>query len=375
MASLPMFRASLCLLPIFLATACKPGGEGDDEIGDATDSPDTGDGDGDGDNGTGEGDTGDDDSGDGDQGCAGYFPAGSIWCEDISDAPTAPDSDTVIAWLEQAGWGNGDTFQIDFSFEVLEADASTPYVSFEATEDFYSPDCDWVEVPLPAGGALEGEQGYACESDGDCHLIVAARDEDRLYEMWRANQVGDQLYGGCLAVWDMTMIYPDEGRGDGCTSADAAGFPIAPLLFDADEVAAGSIDHAIRFILPNDHIRELIYVRPATHSTNATSGPAEAPPYGVHLRLRADYPVDSLPSEGAQVVARALQTYGMYLADGGQIVLTARSDRFTTAKWDGLLGPLDLEALSPNDFEVIDHGPGIDWGTVDCNREPLGTPP
>ena len=332
---------------------------------------------GDGDtSGDGDGDPSGDGDGDGDlPDCAGYFPAGAIWCQDVSDAPTTADSATVVAWLEQAGWGNNDTFQIDFSIEVLEADASTPRLAFEATGDFYSPDCDWVEVPVPDGGAIEGEPGYECTSDGDCHLIVAARDENRLYEMWRAHIVDGTFYGGCLAVWDMTLVYGDDGRGQGCTSADAAGFPIAPLLFTADEVAAGSIDHAIRFILPNANIRSLIYSAPATHSTNATSGPSEAPPYGVHLRLRADYPLEDLPSEGARVVARALQTYGMFLADGGQIALTAQSDRFTTAKWDGLLAPQDLVALRPMDFEVIDHGPLLDWSTVSCEREPLGTPP
>ena len=311
----------------------------------------------------------------GDELCAGYFPADAVWCRDVSDAPTTADSDTVISWLEDAGWGNGDKFQIDFSIEVLEADAATPRRAFEATGDFYTPDCDWVEMPVPDVGAIEGEQGYECVGDGDCHLIVAERDEGMLYEMWRANIVNDVFYGGCLAVWDMSVVYDDDGRGQGCTSADAAGFPIAPLLFDADEVAAGEIAHAIRFILPNANIRHFIYSPPATHSTGATSGPVEAPPYGVHLRLRADYPIDSLPSEGAKVVARALQTYGMFLADGGQIALTGRSDRFTTAKWDGLLAPQDLLALRPSDFAVVDHGPTLDWSMVDCERTPLGTPP
>ena len=56
------------------------------------------------------------------------------------------------------------------------------------------------------------------------------------------------------------------------------------------------------------------------------------------------------------MVARALQKYGMYHADGGDYALTATSDRHTTAKWAGLLGEKDLEALSVEDFEVIDHG-------------------
>jgi serine/threonine-protein kinase len=116
------------------------------------------------------------------------------------------------------------------------------------------------------------------------------------------------------------------------------------MLFTADEVAGGTIDHAIRFILPNDRPKRN-YTRPATHGTD-TSGDDNAPAYGVHLRLRADYPIDELPSEGAKVVARAMQKYGMYHADGGNIALTARSDRYTTAKWDGLLEPRDLADLA-----------------------------
>jgi hypothetical protein len=63
-------------------------------------------------------------------------------------------------------------------------------------------------------------------------------------------------------------------------------------------------------------------------------GPSDAPPYGARLRLRSDYPIERLP-RGALVVARAMQRYGMLLADGGQITLTAQSDRLTTAKWSG----------------------------------------
>src|SRR6185436_17168243 len=125
----------------------------------------------------------------------------------------------------------------------------------------------------------------------------------------------------CMAVWDLGNTYLDNGRGQDCTSADGAGFPIAPLLFNADEVAAGSIDHAIRFILPNSRIRDNIYVHPATHSTGPTIGPPQAPPYGAHLRLRADFPLASLDSEAERVIARAMLKYGMFLADGGTVAL------------------------------------------------------
>jgi serine/threonine-protein kinase len=144
------------------------------------------------------------------------------------------------------------------------------------------------------------------------------------------------------------------------------------MLFDADEVAAGAINHAIRFILPNDRIGKGSYVHPATHSTNASASTTapNSPPYGARLRLRADYPVASLPTAGAKVVARALQKYGMILSDGGNIALTATSDTFTTHKWSGLLGPLDLQALKVTDFAMVDGGARISYNSsTDCVRQ------
>ncbi|MEZ4446630.1 MAG: hypothetical protein R3B72_46555 [Polyangiaceae bacterium] len=296
-----------------------------------------------------------------------YFRGGWIY-QPIANAPLHPESAAMTQWLEaHGGWGIG-KMHIDFSIEVLEADASTPRRRFQPTDEFYSPDCDRANVPVPEGGALEGETGYACRSDGDCHLIVRDRSSHRLFEMWRADIRGSTFRGGCLAVWDLTRIYGDVGRGEQCTSADAAGFPIAPLLFTADEVASGEIRHAIRFILPNTRMRRGFYTRPATHA-GAPRAPAPAPIYGGRWRLRADFDLASLPNEGARVVARAMQTYGMALADGGNIALTAQSDRFTKHKWEGLLGSHDLYALRPTDFEVIDTGPAI-AATNDCVRAP-----
>lgn len=296
-----------------------------------------------------------------------YFPSGAVWSQDVSQAPVDAQSQAVITWLSQAGGFGSGSMRIDFSIEVLKANSQTSKRTFIETGDFYSPDCDTTSVPVPEGGALEGETGYECLSDGDCHLIVHDTDSKKLYEMWRANIVGSAFYGGCLAVWDLTQIYPASGRGQDCTSADASGFPIAPLLFSADEVAAGQINHAIRFILPNARIRHRTYVHPATHATGAAYGPANAPPYGARFRLRADFPLHSLPNEASRVVARAMQRYGMLLSDGGTIALTAQSDRFTDAKWNELLQSRDLDIIQVSDFEMIEGGPRSIF-TGDCVR-------
>ena len=294
-----------------------------------------------------------------------YFAEPMFFDQVVADAAVSPNSATWISTLASAGgWGTG-KLQIDFTIDVLSATPSSPMETFEPTAEFYAPDCDHVPVPIPVGGNLEEETGYECTHGGDCHLIVHDATHGRLYEQWRADITGGVFTGGCMAMWKTDQAYGDTLRGDQCTSADAAGFPIAPLLFTADEVAAGEIKHAIRFILPNARVRRG-YVRPATHGSDTTGG-SDAPPYGVHFRLRADFPIDSLPSEGAKVVARAMQKYGMYHADGGNIALTAQSDRHTTAKWNGLLRATDLQALEVEDFEAIDHGAVIPL-TYDCVR-------
>ena len=73
---------------------------------------------------------------------------------------------------------------------------------------------------------------------------------------------GDRITAQGFFVWDLNKAYPDNLRGDQCTSADAAGFPVAALTPTADEVASGAVNHALRFILPNDRMKADVYVPP-----------------------------------------------------------------------------------------------------------------
>ena len=300
-----------------------------------------------------------------------YFPAGAPWTQDVSNAPLDGESAAIIANLVAAGgWGTPGKMQIDYSIEVLRGDAATPLRAFVKTADFYSPDCDFVPMPVPAVGALEGEADYRCAGDGDCHLIVVHEPTRKLYEMWRADLPDANTFrGGCLAVWDLTRVYPPTGRGKDCSSADASGFPIAPLLFNADEVKAGAVSHAIRFALPNPRIRKATYVAPASHATRVAAGGAGTIPYGARIRLRAGFDLNTLPNEGARTLARAMQRYGMFLADGGNLPLMGQSDKFTHAKWSGLLGVHDMNVIKASDFEVVELGARTTWNG-DCVRNP-----
>jgi serine/threonine-protein kinase len=292
------------------------------------------------------------------------FPATEWMYKDITSWPLDAQSSQIINGISASGgWGNG-KMQIDFSLVVLQGNYSTvTKKSFTKTGDFYTPDCDFTPIPIPPNGAIEGETGYTCVSDGDCHLIVHDTSTKRLYEMWRANINGSTFNGGCLAMWNTGKTFLPNGRGDGCTSADAGGFPIASLLFTVEEVVTNQlVDHAIRFILPNNRIRRKTYVYPATHATSSTGVDPTSPPYGARLRLKSTFNLTALPNNYARVVARAMQTYGIVLSDGGNVALTAASDRFSTAKWSGKLGSNDLTKIKITDFDVVNEPAPLNTG-------------
>ena len=156
---------------------------------------------------------------------AGYFPPQSIWTQDISHASLDPHSGEIISFLAgTGGWGYG-RMQVDLSLRVLQANASTPFVPFQKAPGFYAADSDNVSTfPLPVNGGIEGRPGYQCV-DGDCHLIVVDRGHGKLYEAYQANYAENVLSAVFVAVWDLNRVYPPSGRGDQCTSGDAAGFP------------------------------------------------------------------------------------------------------------------------------------------------------
>ncbi len=315
------------------------------------------------------------------------FADNAVWNRNISHAPLATDSATMISTLQGlGGWGHGGVLQIDFSMFVLNADAGAPMAGIVAGSDYYLPDCEEpntsFKVPLPIGGAIEGSPNndYTCDNGADdCHLLVVQG--NTLYEAYQASKVGSDLQATCALKWDLSKRYPSNGRGEQCTSVDAAGFPVAPLLFNADEVAAaiptnGDIGHAIRFILPNAYIAAASYVHPASHGTkppNGSSGPAASLPYGARLRLKANFDMSAY-NAAAKVLLRTMQRYGIVLADAGNIALTGEDDRFTTAKWADLAITSKtfvngVPSPKVTDFEVVESGPRHTV-TYECVRNP-----
>ncbi len=194
------------------------------------------------------------------------------------------------------------------------------------------------DVPYPIPGHADVEQG------GDQHLIVIDVTGWRLYELFGAHtdNNGASWQAGAGAAWSLNS---DISRRDGWTSADAAGLQIFPGLARADEVYdLHSIDHALRVTLP---LTQRAHVYPARHDASAQRA-ADLPPMGMRLRLKRSVDPASFPA-GAAVIVRALQRYGLILADnGGALFVSGTADR----RWKRS----DLEALTrlhASDFEVV----------------------
>ena len=311
----------------------------------------------------------------------GLFGGAEPWTADVSGAAPSDRSDAIIQTLGNlGGWGNGNVLQADFSIPIFYADSNTPRMNVVGTEDYCygGPDCDSVpaQMPVPEGANIEGSSDLTCdpsgntEGQGDCHLLVAERDEQKLYEIYQGNKTGDGIAANGFFVWDLNKDYPDNLRGDQCTSADAAGFPIAALTPTADEVASGAVNHALRFILPNDRMKADVYVHPATHAGGPESSEADAPPYGVRLRLKPDFD-DSGYNDSQKVDrSRRSRTHGMLLSDGGEIALTFADDRTSTAKWADLgIDAQTFSDIAVDQFEVVELGDEIPL-TYECVRNP-----
>jgi hypothetical protein len=272
------------------------------------------------------------------------YPADNLWHADISTLPVHPSS---AAWVQSIGadrrlhpdFGSGLWEGAPFGIPVTPVSADQPAVavSFE-----YADESDPGPYPIPADARIEGGP----DATGDRHVILLDTEACVAYELYAAWPRGDGTWrAGSGAIFDLRS---NQLRPAGWTSADAAGLPIIAGLVRYEEVAAGYIDHAIRFTAPrtrND------YVWPARHAASRSSD-AALPPMGARLRLKASVDTSSFPPQ-ARVIADALKRYGMVLADNGSSwFLTGTQDE----RWDND----DLRALrslTGRDFEAVDTSP------------------
>ena len=273
------------------------------------------------------------------------FPSDSLWNTDISSAPVDTNSAAIINFIGGsvsvhpdfgAGLYQGSSMGIPYL--VVGAQQSPVPINFTA----YGDESDPGPMPVPVTAPIEG---YPVPGNGDRHVLVLDNTNCWLYELYSSYPNSTSWAAGSAAVWDLTA---DEQRPLTWTSADAAGLPIFPGLARYDEVAAGQINHALRFTLQSSRAA---FVPPASHwAANSTN--ALAAPMGMRLRLKASYDISTF-SASNQVILAALKKYGMIMADNG-------SSMYISGAPDDRWNNDDLHLLSnvrASDFEVVQMNP------------------
>jgi len=323
------------------------------------------------------------------------FPSDNPWNQNISNAPVAANSAAIIAHIGTTthlhpDWGadspaNGDDPLYGIPVNIVHGNSTA---KVNVIIDNYPGESDIDPVPIPASAVLEGDYqdgpnpeggGYNPGQRGDSHLIIWDEDTNTAYELYGVTRPSDTTlfpntdgvelphtdglwHAAQETVWNMNT---DTFRTLGETSADAAGLSILAGLARPDEglpVAQGGqgvIDHALRFTLPSGDVNPQ-YVYPASHIVSVSQG-ADNLPFGGRLRLANTPAIDALISDmppESQILARAMQQYGLILADIGSAMYVTG----TSATVDDVDSPnLDLtwnlnDIFASNGLEVLDAG-------------------
>ncbi len=278
----------------------------------------------------------------------GFVPfqgANSLWNANISTMPVDPNSSNIMNFIglgkplhPDFGQGNYDGQSIGIPYQIVAGTQAKVSISLGD----YAGESDPGPMPIPSNALIEGEPH---PGNGDRHVLVLDKDGCWLYELYNATpEKSGSWSANSTAVWDLTA---NEQRPYGWTSADAAGLPIFPGLVRYDEVAAGAINHAIRFTVP---VTREAFVVPASHWASSDTA-SNVPPMGSRLRLKSSFNIAGFSVQN-QVILTALKKYGMILADNGSaIFITGAPD----SRWNNS-DLANLEKLTGADFEVVQMG-------------------
>jgi hypothetical protein len=322
------------------------------------------------------------------------FPSNSPWNQNISNAPVATNSAAIIAAIGgtvkiHPDWGadnpaDGTSPLYGIPYNVVHGN-STPKTG--VIIDDYPGESDIVPAPIPTNAVIEGDfengpntngPGYNPNQRGDSHLLVWDEDNNVAYEFYGAARPSDTntldetvhtdgvWHAAQESVWNYNT---NDFRPLGYTSADAAGLSVLAGLARPDEGlpvsqgGQGAIHHALRMTLPSSIVSDQ-YIYPASHIVTRPG----TLPMGARLRLKNNSTVNALIATmgpESQVVAHAMQQYGLILADiGSSMYVSGASAAGNATNGINLVWDMDdilsgLEQLRASNFDVVNLAPAV----------------
>ncbi len=263
-------------------------------------------------------------------------PRDNIWNTRVDGLPLHPRSNAYIASIGSDTSLHpdfGTTWQgspIGIPYTTVPGDRTKVAVTFE-----YDDESDPGPYPIPPNPPIE--------AGSDHHILIVDRDQCILYELFGAYLQNGHWYAGSGAIFDLRA---NGLRPAGWTSADAAGLPILPGLVRYEEVTAREIRHAIRFTAART---QKAYIWPARHYASSNTDP-NVPPMGQRFRLKASFDISGFSAE-VQVVLKAMQLYGIILADNGSNWYISGSP---DARWNDDVLVNEFRQIHGSDFEAVD---------------------
>jgi hypothetical protein len=234
--------------------------------------------------------------------------------------------------------------------------------------DFWDTDRDgWTDEGAPLAPAMWGEP----TSDG--HMCVIDPVRGLSWEMSKYQWTGDLPECTTYNVWDLSGPGHgdhNEGQRWQLRGGRGSGFPVIAGLVRPEEIQAGEIRHALTFTYSDVRMSEEgwdMFIAPPAFRGDGDIRGEQFPIEGMRLQLdpsftEADFDSWGLTEE-AKIIARALQTYGMYLGDrGGDMVfqvqlLDPRPARHRR-QWESVAPNLfkSVEKIRTEWFRVVDTG-------------------
>jgi hypothetical protein len=243
-----------------------------------------------------------------------WFGSGSPFNTPISaGAEPDPGSQAMVQSLVTEAQKSGWPISVKrWSTPVYYADSSTPKQNVSMTASWAAASTLYG-VPVPAGARPDPS------SDG--HMAIINRDNGCYYEFYSATRSAD---GALSAGWGNRELLGNTGVYPHSWSTRDSGFANFAGMIRPEELQAGVIDHALTF---STMYSAKVAVPPASAWGGAPLAPAAgalAIPYGARVQLDPSLNLDSLDlTPWQKIVARALQQYGMYMADTGGFSLGA----------------------------------------------------
>ncbi len=302
-------------------------------------------------------------------GCSRPYSASSPWNSEVrADVAVDPASAAKVATMDPAN-AKLTSDPTQYTFPVYYADASTPRVPVTHVDGWFSEVAGWSPDIAEIGTALLNSRdrdpakrvttmpippGTTAAAGYDAQIIVI---DTTTGDTWDASHFHRDNTG--YHAWNIGRYntawsaVPPLDTNNNPYWLRGPGIPYLAGLIRPCEIAQGHIDHALAFAYPKTTTE---HVYPATRS-DGQSQPGNGMAEGTRLQLDPTIPDATIThtwrcTNACYTIAKALQRYGMYIADsGGRPKIMAEYEG--TAHWNTTITAATPSPIPLSAFRVV----------------------